>query len=142
MEISDVRRRVKETMDRARRAAVDRRARADEASHEYEVFLTELAVPLFRQIAGVLRAEGYMFNLFTPGGSVRLMSDRSSDDYIELTLDTTGPNPEVVGHSRRGRGQRVLESETPLLRGGRVRDLKEEDVLKFVLKELEPFVER
>ena|SRR5436190_8915598 len=142
MEISDVRKRVKETMDRAKREAAERKTRADEANREYEAFLADVGVPLFRQIVGVLRAEGHMFTLFTPSSGVRLMSDRSGDDYIELTLDTTGARPEVIGHASRGRGRRVLESETPLGRGGPVRDLTEEDVLAFVMKELGPFVER
>jgi hypothetical protein len=142
MEISDVKRRVFETIERAKRTAADRRTRTDEAAREYDVFLNQIAVPLFRQIANVLKAEGHLFTLFTPGGSVRLMSERSGDDYIELTLDASGPYPEVIGHASRGRGRRVTESVTPLGHGGAVRDLTEEDVLAFVMKELEPFVER
>ena len=142
MEISDVRKRVREATDRAKRAAAERRVRADEAAGEYETFLADVGVPLFRQIVGVLRAEGQMFTLFTPGSSVRLASDRSGDDYIELVLDTSGAQPQVVGHASRGRGHRLLKTETPLGRGGPIRDLTEEDVLSYVMKELEPFVER
>jgi hypothetical protein len=142
MEVSDVRKRVREAIERAKRAAAERRTRIDEAAGEYEAFLERIAVPLFRQIAAVLRADGHTFTVFTPGGSVRLMSDRSSDEYIELSLDTTGSRPWVVGHSRRGRGRRVIESEVPLGPGSPVRDLTEEDVLAFVLKELEPLVDR
>ena len=142
MEISDVRKRVKAAIDRAKRSAAERRGWADEATREYDTFLSEIGVPLFRQVAGVLRSEGYLFTLFTPAGSVRLMSDRSSDDYIELTLDTAGPQPYVVGRSSRSRGQRVLKSEAPIGRGGPIRELTEDDVLAFVLKEVEPFVER
>jgi hypothetical protein len=142
MEISDVKKRVFETIERAKRTAAERRVRTDEAAREFDVFLNQIAVPLFRQIAAVLKAEGRMFTVFTPSGSVRLMSDRSADDYIELSLDTTQTNPQVIGHASRGRGRRVMESEAPLGRGGAVRDLTEEDVLAFVMKELEPLVER
>jgi hypothetical protein len=142
MEVSDVRKRVREAIERAKRAAAERRTRVDEAAGEYAAFLDRIAVPLFRQIAGVLRADGHRFTVFTPGGSVRLMSDRSGDDYIELALDTSGSHPRVVGHSSRGRGRRVIETEVPLGSGGPVRDLTEEDVLAFVLKELAPFVDR
>ena len=90
----------------------------------------------------MLRAEGYLFNVFTPGGSVRLMSDRSAEDYIELTLDLTGDVPRVVGHASRSRGRRVTESEQPIAEPDAIRDLTEDDVLRFVMKELEPFVER
>ena len=69
MEISQVRRHVRETIERAKRAAVERRARTDEATGEFETFLTEIAIPLFRQIAGALRAERHMFSVFTPAGS-------------------------------------------------------------------------
>jgi hypothetical protein len=142
MEISDVRKRVLETIDRARKASAARRARVDQAAREYEAFLERIAVPVVRQVANVLRAEGHLFNVFTPGGSVRLMSDRSADDYIELRLDTEGDDPRVVGHASHTRGRRVRESEWPLAESGAISDLTEDDVLRFVMKELEPFVER
>ncbi len=141
MEIAAVRQRVLRTIDRAKRGAAERRVRMDDAAREYSTFLEDIAVPLFRQIASALKAENYVFNVFTPGGSVRLMSDKNSEDYIELVLDTNGDQPLVIGHSSRGRGHRVVESERPIGEG-RVIDLTEEDVLRFVMKELEPLVER
>lgn len=141
MEISDVRRRVSETIERSKRAAADRRVRADEAGREYGEFLDRVAVPLVRQVANILKAEGYPFSVFTPGGSVRLMSEKTSDDYIELMLDTSGDQPAVVGHSRRARGRRIIESEQPIGQGP-IRNLSENDVLAYLLKELEPFVEK
>src|SRR5438132_183412 len=101
MEISDVRRRLLETIDRAKHQAAARRALADQATCEYTPFLESVALPLFRQVANVLRSQGYPFTVFTPSGSVRLMSDRSADDFIELSLDTTGDRPAVIGRSRR-----------------------------------------
>jgi hypothetical protein len=142
MEISEVRKRLLVTIDRAKRAAAERRDRLDEASHEYEVFLERVAVPVFRMVANSLRPEGYLFTIFTPGGSVRLMSDRSTDDYIELALDTSGPRPRVVGRTSRARGRHGIESEHPIGGAGPIRDVTEEDVLEFVLRELEPFVDR
>ena len=139
MEISDVKRRVVETIDRAKRLSGERRARADEAAREYEGFLDRIAIPVFKQVANVLRAEGYMFTVFTPGGSVRLMSDRAAEDYVELELDTTGREPAVNGRASRSRGRRVIESERPI---GTPETLTEEDVLSFVLKSLEPLVDR
>lgn len=141
MEISEVRRHLSETIERAKRAAADRRTHVDEASREFVVFLEQVAVPLFRQVANVLRVQGYPFDVFTPGGSVRLMSEKNADDFIELTLDTTGEDPVVMGHSRRGRGRRVLESERPVAEGP-IRNLTEQQVLGYLLKELEPFVEK
>jgi hypothetical protein len=141
MEIASVRQQVLQTIDRARRGAAERRVRTDEASREYAVFLQDIAVPLFRQVANALKAESYIFNVFTPAGSVRLMSDKNAEDYIELVLDTSGDRPLVIGHTRRARGHRVVESERPIAEGA-VRDLTEDQVLQFVMKELEPFVER
>ena len=88
-------------------------------------------MPLFRQIASVLKAEGYSFTVFTPGGSVRLMSDRSAEDYIELTLDTSGDEPLVIGHTSRARGRRVDRIGDAARPGGPVGDITEEDVLGF-----------
>lgn len=141
MEVADVKRRVLETMERAKRGAAERRVRVDQAGRDYEAFLERVAVPIFRQVAGVLKAENYMFTVFTPGGGVRLMSDRASDDYIEITLETSGPEPLVMGHSSRSRGRRVNETERPV-GSGRPSELTDEDVLAFVVAELEPFVEK
>jgi hypothetical protein len=141
MEISDVRKRVLETIDYAKKTAAERRTRTDQAGRDYDVFLDRVAVPLFRQVANVLRAHGYQFTVFTPGGSVRLMSDRAAEDYIELTLDTAGDEARVVGHTSRSRGRRVMESERPVA-ARTPAELTEDEVLGFVLTELEPFVER
>ena len=89
MEIADVRKRLLHMIERAKRQAAERRARTDEASRAFDTFLETIAVPLFRQVANSLRADGYLFNVFTPSGSVRLMSDRGAEDFIEVTLDSS-----------------------------------------------------
>ena len=139
MEISDVRKRLLQTIDRAKQRVAARRVRNDEATRAFGSFLETIAVPLVRQVAQVLRAEGHLFNVFTPSGSVRLMSDRSAEDFVELFLDTGSDDPQVVGRTRRSRGHRVLESEEAL---GAPGALSEDDVLAFLLKALEGFVER
>ena len=141
METSEVRKRVNLLIDSARRSAAERRTRNDEAARAYERFLENIAIPLFKQIAGSLKASSYNFTVFTPSGSVRLMSDKTAEDYIELSLDTSGDRPTVVGHTSRARGRRVVESERPIANHA-VGDLTDEDVLEFLLKEIEPFVER
>jgi len=141
MEISVVRNRVREAIERARRASAERRARRDDASRDYDRFLTDVAAPLFKQIANALRAEGYFFTVNTPAGSIRLASDKSAETYIELTLDTAPVDPRVIGISSHARGRRVAEQERPIA-DKPVRDITEDDVLAFVLKELEPLVER
>jgi hypothetical protein len=141
MEVSIVRQRLREAIERARRSAAARRARADEAARDYERFLDQVATPLFKQVANVLRTEGYPFTVFTPSGSVRLMSDKSAEDFIELTLDSAGDEPRVIGHTSRARGRRVIEAERPIANRA-VGELTDEDVLGFLSVELEPFVER
>jgi len=137
METADVRRRVNESIERAKRQAAERRSRTDEAGRAYDQFLDRVAVPLFRQIANVLRAEGYSFNVFTPSGSVRLMSDRRAEDFVEVVLDTSGSAAQVVGHASRSRGRRVEESERDL---GEPAALTEAELLDYVMKELEPLL--
>jgi hypothetical protein len=140
METSTVRNRLNLVIDAAKRSSAARRARNDEGARSYERVI-EFAVPLFRQIAQALKVSGYLFSVFTPGGSVKLMSDKSPEDYIELSLDTSGEHPTVMGHVSRTRGRRVIESEHPIANKA-VAELTEEDVFEFLLKEIEPFVER
>jgi hypothetical protein len=139
MEISDIKRRVVDTIDRAKRQAAERRVRTDEVTREYEVFLDRIAVPVFKQVANVLRSQGYLFSVFTPGGSVRLMSDRTTEDFIEILLDAGDDASVVSGHISRSRGRRIVESEQPI---GPPASLTEDDVLAFLLKAIEPLVER
>ena len=73
MEISIVRKRVNDTIERAKRRAAERRVRVDEAGAMFGPFLETTAIPLFRQIAAVLRVDAHMFTVFTPSGSVRLI---------------------------------------------------------------------
>jgi hypothetical protein len=140
MEISEIRKRVLQAIDQSRRVAAERRARSDEATAAYERFLAEVATPLFKQFAAVLKAEGYQFQVFTPAGGLRLASDRSPEDFIELQLDVSGQSPVVLGHVNRGRGSRIVSSERPI--GVGVAELTENDVLEFLSQEIRPFVER
>jgi hypothetical protein len=142
MDISEVRKRVRATIDRAQRAAAERRESRDRASRAFESFLETTAIPLFRQVANALRADSYLFSVFTPVGSVRLMSDRNSQDYIEIVLDAdAAEGPRVVGHTSWSRGRRVRESEH-VIGSGEPEAIHEDELLAFVMKELEPFVER
>ena len=138
MEISLVRKRLIETIERAKKQAADRRGRSDQAARDFEVFLQKIAVPLFRQIANALKADGYAFTVFTPADSVRLMSDRATDDFIDLSLDADDP-PRVTARTSRTRGRRVIDAERPV---GAPAEISEEQLLDFLLKELEAFVER
>jgi hypothetical protein len=141
MEVSAVRKRVQATIERSKARAGEKRARTDAAQREYPSFLSGIAVPMFRQIASALKAEGYAFTVFTPAGGVRLMSDKNADDLIELSLDTSGDEPAVMGHVKRSRGRRVIESERAIATGP-IAQISEEQLLDFLIAELEPFVDR
>ena len=141
MDTSIVRRRVIATIERAKRAAAERRARGDETARAYGEFLQHVAIPLVRQVAGALKASGYLFVVSTPAGAVRLTSEKTSEDYIELSLDTSGNQPVVMARISRARGRGVVETERPLAEAS-IGDLTEEQVLEFLVMELAPFVER
>ncbi|MDQ3349882.1 MAG: hypothetical protein M3545_18200 [Acidobacteriota bacterium] len=142
MEVSEVRRRLRAAVEDARRSAAERRARTDAAARAYEEFLEQRAVPVFHQFAAALTAEGHLFKVFTPANSVRLASERSHEEFIELTLNDASDPPTVVGHTSRGRGRRMISSERPVREHVAVADLTEEDVLSFLLVEITHVIER
>ena len=141
METSIVRNRLSLIIDKAKRASAERRARNDEAARAFERFREIYAIPLLKQVAGALKASGYPFSVYTPAGSVKLASGKSAEDSIEISLDTSGDQPIVMGRTSRTRGRRVIETERPIALKP-VAELTEEDVLEFVLHEIGPFVER
>lgn len=141
METSVLRKRLADTIEAAKRTAAARRSRSDDAARAYAQFLEVIAVPLFKQVANILKASGYNFSVFTPSGTVRLMSDRVAEDFIELSLDVSGEEPMVIGHSRSARGRRIIENERAVAEVS-VGHVTEEQLLEYLLKELEPFVER
>src|SRR5262245_24243751 len=123
METADVRRRVRAALEAARRESGEKRERADAAAREYATFLSERALPVFRQIATVLAAEGRRFQMSTPADSVRLSAEGAGEDFIELALDATQDPPRVVGRTNRGRGRRSVTSERALRDGADVANL-------------------
>jgi hypothetical protein len=141
LEVSEVRKRIRAAIAQARLAASERRTRTDVARLHYERFLAEVAGPVVRQFAGVMRAEGFAFHVATPADALRLESDRTRDDYLEIYLDPSDP-PTVTGRVSFERGRRVTSTERPLREGAAIVDLDEEDVLAFLLAEIGPFVEK
>ena len=142
MDVSEIRRRLRASIEAAKRDAQERRGRSDKASRAYDQFLSEHAVPLFQTVASALVAEGHRYKTFTPVGSVRLASESSGEDYIEIALDTTADPPVVIGRTSRGRGRRPTASEYPIKEDIPIEDLTDEDVLAFLLRELTPFLGR
>jgi hypothetical protein len=135
-----IRKRLRFEIDAARRASAERRARTAAATSAYEQFLAMSAVPVFRQIANVLRAEGIPFEVQTPGQGVRLVSDRDRDDVIEIELDTTADPPQPTLISTRTRGSRVVRSESPIKPGAAIETLTEDDLIERLMQELRPWL--
>ncbi len=142
IEVSEIRKRLRHTMEQVKRAHAERRARADAAGKAYETFVREIATPVFRMFAAALKAEGYPFSVFTPADGLRLMSERSSDDFIEIFLDTAADPPIVSARVNRGRGRRLVTAEAPIREGTAVDQLSDEDVTEFLLREIVPFLGR
>jgi Arc/MetJ family transcription regulator len=142
IETSELRKRVRATIDQSRRAATARRARLDEAAVAYNHMLETTAAPLALMLASALRAEGYNFTVFTPNGGLRLASARSAEDFIEFALDTSQSDPIVILRVNQARGRRLLQHERPVKGRTPVSGLTEEDLLQALLEELGPFVER
>jgi hypothetical protein len=143
IEVSEIRRRLRATLEQARRSRAERRARAEAAERAYEALLAKVATPVFRMFAAALKAEGHPFAVFTPASQLRLASERSGEDFIEIFLDTDEDPPVVSARISRGRGRRMITSERPVRKASPPSgDLADEDVLEFLLEEIPPFIER
>ena len=142
MEVSDVRRRIRAAIESARLRAAERRSRTDEATRAYDVFLETVAVPAFHTAVNALTGEGHRFKVMTPGRAVRMSPERTSEDFIELALDTDREAPAVVIVTSRGRGRRMVTTERVLCPGPEIAALTDENVVSALLDELLPFIER
>ena len=142
METSDIRRRLRTAFERHRKQAAERRARADEAAIAYQAFLRDIAVPVFRMVANVSKAEGHPFTVYSPADGVRLVSERNERDFAELWLDASLDPPRVATRVNKQVG-RDLVSREGLLRGeAPIPGLTDEDVLAFLLREVVELSER
>ncbi|MDP6581798.1 MAG: hypothetical protein QF681_14175 [Vicinamibacterales bacterium] len=107
-EIAEVRQRVLATIERARQEASERRARSDVAEAQGRRFIEDTATPVARQVASVLKVEGFQYRLSTPAGSVRLVSATQHDDFIELAVDATQDPVTIMTRVSHARGKRGL----------------------------------
>jgi hypothetical protein len=141
MDVSELRRGILRALEVARQDASDRRRLRDDAAAAYEKFLEHVATPLMRQASDVLRAEKHEVTVQTPGGSVRLVSDRSAQDFIEFELETSGASPHVIGRTSLARGRKgVVVEERQLAAGKAISQITEDDVARFLLTEIQRLV--
>ena len=140
-DIALVRKRIQKAVEQARREAADRRARVQDAQKAYDEFLEARAIPAFRSVAVVLKAEGLAWEVMTPSGEVRLVPDRRRDESIALSFDGTADPPQAMVGITRGRGSRVLHSERPVKPGTpSIAALTEDDVIDMLVEELRPWL--
>lgn len=143
MDVSELRKQILRAIDEARKEASTRRTLVDEAVKAYADFRTNIAVPLMRQAASVLNASGPAFVVHTPADSVRLAAEHSAETFVEVTLDSSGVEPEVVGRVSLARGrQGLIVEERPIAAGKPVARLTEEDLSAFLLSAIPKLVVR
>jgi hypothetical protein len=142
MEISDVRRRLRGAIDKAKRRVADHRAVADEASRVWAEKLTESIVPAFQAVQSALSGENYRFTVSTPGQTARLSPEKSPAEFVEMALDTERELPAVLIRSTRGRGSRTVSSERIVAEAPAIPEITQSAVVDVLIEELEPFIER
>ena len=142
MDVSDLRKRIIRALDDARKDASDRRVVVDEAGRAYETFLLDIATPIMRQAALVLKAEGHPFTVQTPAGTVRLVADAAAETFIELGLDTSGAFATVIGRASIARGRRGHLVEERPIANKPVASLLEEDLTAFLVVEIPKLIVR
>jgi hypothetical protein len=140
MDVAMIRKRLKSEMEQARRGAAERRERAKAADRAYEEFLTETAVPAFRQLATVLRAEGIPFEVQTPSGGVRLVPERNRDDGIGLELDSSQDPPTPMLTTTRTWGSRVTQTERAIKERAAIEHITDDELLERLFEELRPWL--
>ena len=138
MEVSDVRRRVREILADAKRTAADRRTRRDAAAQAWADALERGVLPVSRHHVQALKADGFPVQISTPADAVRIASETRPQDYIELTLEPdTDEDATVVGRISHGRGRETLSEERVFVRGsGAIASIQEDQVLDFLAKAL------
>jgi hypothetical protein len=143
MDVSDLRKRILRALEDGRKDAAQRRTEVDAATRAYETFLLTIAVPLMRQAADVLKAEGQTFTIETPAGSVRLSSQTSPNTFLEFVLDAAGQRPQVVGRVSLARARHGhLVEEGPVAEHKTVAETSEEDVSAFLIANVSRLVAR
>jgi hypothetical protein len=142
MEVSQVNRRIQMAIEQARARSQARRTTAASADKAYGVFLETVATPVTRQVANALKVAGIGFTVGTPGGGLRLAAERGRDDCIEFVLDTSGDVPQAAARVSVTRGSRTVDEVRPISAGTPIEDLTEGDVLEFLVRALEPWLER
>lgn len=142
LDTAEVRKQLTHRLAELRKTQTQRRSATDAARTAFDTVAEREIAPTVRQLAQALKAEGFPFTVQTPSSVVRLVSDRSSENAIDIVLELGGKQPAVVVRSAYSRGRRQLEDERTLAEGPAIATIDAERVLAVLLDVIEPFVER
>ena len=143
MDVSDLRKRIIRALDDARKDASSRRVVVDEAAKAYESFLADIATPVMRQAALVLKAEGHPFTVQTPAGTVRLVADSlGADLHRAWARHDRRVGPSVIGRVSLARGRQGHLIEERPIADKSVADVTEEDLSAFLVAEIPKLIVR
>ena len=138
MDVAALRKRILRELDRpgtVKPSSADRRATGDTARQQFARLLDTTIVPLLKQTADILKAEGALCQLHTPSDMVKLAFDRSPEDFVEIMLDTAMP-PHVIGRSSVRKKGGTLVEDRIIGVGKEVEEINDEDVVGYLLPEL------
>jgi len=134
MDVSELRKRIERAVEDARKEAASRRVLVDQSVKAYAEFLAAVAVPMLKQTATIVNASGSTFVVSTPAETVRLTAQHAPDTYLEIALDRSSAEPEVVGRVSLARGREgIIVDEQVLAQGRPVEKLTEEDLAAYLV---------
>jgi hypothetical protein len=139
MDVAALRKRILRELDRpgaVKATTAERRATGDTARQQFARLLDTTIVPLLKQTADILKAEGDLCRIHTPSDMAKLAFERSPEDFIEIMLDTAIP-PHVIGRSSvRNKKSGTLVEDRIIGVGKEVDEITDEDVVGYLLPEL------
>ena len=141
LENSEIRRQIRLMIAESKRGAEERRARAESEVRVGKRLLRTVVVPMFKTVAEALRIEGYAFRVSTPVDSVRISVESAGENFIEMIFDSAHDQLALRGRVSRLRGRELVVDERIISAGLELSLLGDEQVLEFLLSELQPFVD-
>ena len=141
LENSEIRRQIRLMIAESKRGAEERRARAESEVRVGKRLLRTVVVPMFKTVAEALRIEGYAFRVSTPVDSVRISVESAGENFIEMIFDSAHDQLALRGRVSRLRGRQLVVDERIISAGLELSLLGDEQVLEFLLSELQPFVD-
>lgn len=134
MDVSELRKRILRAVDDARKEAAERRSLVDQSVKVWDEYLAAVVVPMLKQAATIINASGGVFVVSTPADTARLSAQHAAETYLEVVLDRSGAEPEVVGRVSLMRGrQGVVVDERPIATGKPIERLTEEDLATYLV---------